>query len=605
MNGLFRLFSTLFFIFIVIFATAQSEGKAYSVHLMDFNSRHSEFSPYLFMSDLIYVSDNSSGKKDPNTKRGFCNLQTKSSQDKVLSLISQITTKYHEGPISISADGNTVFFTRNAFYEQKKRFDDDKLMPLQLFYVIYENGQWSREYDFPLNSINYSVGHPALSPDNETLYFVSDMPGGYGGTDIYEISYKNGIWGSPKNLGDGINSDEDELFPFISDQGVLYFSSNRINGMGGLDIYYSKIENSTYSKPQILESPINSESDDFSFVVVTGSEFSPKGYFSSNRTGGAGLDDIYQWEYLKPFAIKGTVTNQKSEPVEFAVLEFTDSDGNKQVFKTGVDGKYFIPAERNNRYFTSINHPDYFDDSFIIKTTVDEFAEFLIYDVVLEDFPRFKIRPVNVDGTPIVDMKINIVCDSLDLFTGMSTPEGISWEFPRTYRRGDSVTLVIGFNKKDYLNKKVTFNLVIENGGDIVIPKEQFVFLKAEEKIEITSFIDLKPIYYDFDKWDIKPDAAKELDKVIDFLNQNPDVSIELSSHTDCRGSEANNVLLSDKRAQSAVNYIRKRVENPSQIYGKGYGENKPIHNCPNCDLCDENMHAKNRRTEFTIVKIK
>ncbi len=603
-------YKILLLISIIAFAIAgfaQDSKEKYSVTDATFNSDQSDFSATYFNNEIVYVSDKPSssmpGKKDPATGRGFCDLKTDSQSDKILNLINKINTKYHEGQTSISADGNWAFFTRNSFFQNEKRFTDDKLMPLQIFYVNYDNGIWSDEFDFPINSTEYSTGHPAISTDGKTLYFVSDMPGGLGGTDIYRISFISGAWGSPENLGATVNSESNEMFPFVGDDNMLYFSSNRAGGFGGLDVYYSEISAKKLSSAQIMESPINSQSDDFAFVLLPGSGKFAKGLLSSDRPGGKGLDDVYAWEYMiKPFRITGTVTNMKGEVVENTNLIFNAPDGTKQIIKSGLDGKYMVAAERNINYYTTVDHTNYFNDYFNLKTEVDDFTEFLVYDIVLEDFPKFKIRPINEDGTPIEGMNINIVCDNKDLFTGISTLEGIYWEFPHTYHRGDSVTLLIDFNKKGYLNKKVTFRIVIENGGDVVIPKEQFIFVKAEEKMEISKIIDLNPIYYDFAKWDIRDDAAVELNKVVKFLNENPDVQIELSSHTDCRGSDYSNLQLSDKRAKSAADYIKKGIKDPNQVYGKGYGETKPIHK--DCNTCTEEQHAENRRTEFTIVKI-
>jgi outer membrane protein OmpA-like peptidoglycan-associated protein len=597
------LFVAIAFQLLTISVCAQQQRSKYSVKPVGFNTENAEFSPAYFNQELIFVTDADGGKKDPDTKRGFYDLKTNSSSEKITNLLDKINTKYHEGQISFSSDGNWAFFTRNSFFQKEKRFADGKIMPLQIFYVNYQNGVWSEEYDFPVNSTEYSTGHPAISPDGKTLYFACNRPGGLGGTDIYRIDFANGVWGNPENLGNSVNSISDDMFPFVGDDNKLYFSSNRENGIGGLDIYSSEIKGKTYSNAVIFESPINTESDDFAFILIPGSGKFAKGHLSSNRTGGNGLDDVYEWEYMvKPFRIIGTVTNQKGELVENAVLVYSGPDGSKQTITTGMDGKYNITAERNSQYSATIDHKDYFNDYFNLLATADDFTEFIVKDIVLEDFPRFKIRPVNEDGTPIDGMNVKIICDNKPSFEGLSTLEGIFWEFPHTYHRGDSVTLTIDFSKKGYLNKSVTFKVVIENGGDIVIPKEQFVFVKAEEKLEISKLIDLKPIYYDFAKWDIRADAATELDKVVKFLNENPSIQVELSSHTDCRGSDSENLKLSDKRAKSAADYIKKGITNPSQIYGKGYGETKTIHK--DCAKCTEEQHAENRRTEFTIVKV-
>jgi hypothetical protein len=265
---------------------------------------------------------------------------------------------------------------------------------------------------------------------------------------------------------------------------------------------------------------------------------------------------------------------------------------------------YSIPADRDINYTINTKHPKFFNNTEIINTNVDTYTEFYNHDIELEDNPRIIVKPVNEDGTPITEMNVGINANNTQVFSGISKVDGISWELPKDYKRGDSLSITIDCLKSGYLNKTIEYKTILNHGGDYIVPLNLMIFLKAEESVEISKFIDTKPIYYDFAKWDIRPEAAKELDKVIAFLNQNPDISIELSSHTDCRGSDVNNMTLSDKRAKAAADYISKEIKNPSQIYGKGYGESNPVNKCPDCNSCNEEQHAGNRRTEFTIVKV-
>lgn len=597
-------------ILIIIFALfafdafTQGNNTIYGVVETSLNTEYSDFSATKILDELVYISDAPEGiipKKDKKTNRHFCDVKTKSENEKVLSLIHHINTKYHEGPMAFSETKNTLVFTRSAYFGKEKRFNEEHELKLQLYYCTWLGDHWSEIKELPVNSTEYSCGHPSFSADGGCLYFVSDKPGGIGGTDIYKIPYKNGKWGEAVVLSDHVNTSENELFPFVDKEDNLYFS--RLVDTSGLDVFYANLKE--LKAAVALPYPINTKSDDFAFVIdySTGGE---SGFLSSNRAGGTGGDDIYFWENLvKPLKIKGTVTDTKENLVANATLDFTDLNGEKNQLKTDDQGKYETIANRNSQYFIEADHPDYFNDEFNLSTEVDALQEFIQFDIVLEDYPIFSIRPINEDGTPIVDMDITIFCEGDSIFHNLSRIDGIDWEFPHTYRRGDSIHLLIDFRKKSYLNKKVEFDMVIEDGGEVVIPREKLIMIKAQEELEISELIDLAPIYYDFAKWNIREDAALELNKVIDFLNDNPDISIELSSHTDCRGSSQSNMVLSDKRAKSAADYIRDRVENPDQIYGRGYGESKPIFPCNPCSKCAENEHAANRRTEFTIVNVK
>jgi len=583
---------------------AQQSPAVYAIENLPDNTEYSEFSAYNLFGDLIFISDapdNVLSKKDKNTNRHFCDVKTNSDNEKILSLIDHVNTKLHEGPMTFSEENNTLVFTRSAYFGKEKRFNEEHELKLQLYYCTWLGEHWSEVKELPVNSTKYSCGHPSFSADGNSLYFVSDKPGGIGGTDIYKIQYKNGAWGKSVGLSNYVNTEEDELFPFVDKNEKLYFS--RFVDTSGLDVFCADLISA--ENAQVLPYPINSKHDDFAFSIAKNKYEIQKGYFSSNREGGKGNDDIYSWEnLLKPLKIRGIVTNTNGNVVQNASIDFTDDKGVETRLKTNNEGKYEIQAVRDIEYFIEADHPDYFNDEFVLSTDVDRLQEYLQFDIVLEDYPIFSIRPINEDGTPIIDMDITIFCEGDSIFSDRSEPDGIEWEFPHTYRRGDSIHLLIDFRKKSYLNKKVEFHMVIEDGGEVVIPREQLVMIKAKEKLEISKLIDLSPIYYDFAKWNIRKEAEKELDKVIEFLNNNPDISIELSSHTDCRGSYLSNMKLSDKRAKSAADYIHIGINNPDQIYGKGYGESKPIFPCDICSKCTEDEHAANRRTEFTIVKV-
>lgn len=583
---------------------AQQIPAVYAIENLPNNTEYSEFSAYELFGDMVFISDapdNILAKKDKNTNRHFCDVKTNADSEKLQKTLDFLNTKFHEGPLTYSQANNTLVFTRSAYFGKEKRFNEEHELKLQLYYCTWLSDHWSEIREVPVNSTEYSCGHPSFSADGTNLYFVSDKPGGKGGTDIYKIQYNNGTWGKSVVLSNHVNTESDELFPFIDKDENLYFS--RFVDTSGLDVFCADLNTAEKANP--LPFPINSTHDDFAFSITENEKGIQNGYFSSNRTGGKGNDDIYAWENLvKPLKIRGIVSDTKGNIVQNASIDFTDDKGVKTHLKTDVEGKYEIQAVRNIEYFIAADHPDYFNDDFSLLTDVDPLQEYLQFDIVLEDYPIFNIRPINEDGTPIVDMHITIFCEGDSIFSDLSEPDGIEWEFPHTYRRGDSIHLLIDFRKKSYLNKKVEFAMVIEDGGEVVIPREQLVMIQAQEKLEISKLIDLAPIYYDFAKWDIREDAAVELDKVIEFLNNNPDISIELSSHTDCRGSYQSNMRLSDKRAKSAAVYIRAGIQTPNQIYGKGYGESKPIFPCDPCSECTEDEHAANRRTEFTIVKV-
>jgi outer membrane protein OmpA-like peptidoglycan-associated protein len=209
-------------------------------------------------------------------------------------LTRNINSKYHEGPVSIAKDNSLMAFTRNSFYKGKVKRSSDHINKLKIFFVQKEKNEWKNIVPFPFNSDEYSCGHPSFSEDGNTLYFSSDMPGGFGASDIYKSNFENNAWTKPENLGPIVNSEGNELFPFIQNDSLLIFASNGWGGMGGLDIFRSELKGVNFSKIENLGAPINSISDDFGMIVKNNGK---SGYFSSNREGGKGEDDVYRFTY--------------------------------------------------------------------------------------------------------------------------------------------------------------------------------------------------------------------------------------------------------------------------------------------------------------------
>lgn len=414
--------------------------------------------------------------------------------------------KWHEGPASFSSDGTIVAFTRNN-YESKS---NDDVVKLQIFFSKMKYGEWTEIEPFKLNNSNYSVGHPCLNNDGSKMYFTSDMPGGFGGSDIYYIEKEpSGEWGKPVNLGDKINTEANEMFPFYDEKNkILYFASNGHSGLGGLDIFSSNFDGVAFSYPENLGSPINSSADDFAFICEsTGLD----GYFSSNRKSGKGGDDIYSFRFKNKLKSQTTST-----PRQYRYRLFVRNKDN---------GERITDAE-----------------------------------VKMGE----KMANTNLLG------EISI------LFTDTST----------------FLSQVKAFG---YQNAEKTIHLSIpKNGYEI---RDTVSLSMVEENTPIV----LREIYYDFDKWEILPESQKELNRVVLFLKSNPDKKIELSSHTDSRGSDKYNIWLSQKRAESATKYIISQGIETERITPKGYGETRLINKCANGVPCTEQEHRANRRTEIYI----
>ncbi|WP_428225282.1 OmpA family protein [Flavobacterium sp.] len=426
-----------------------------------------------------------------------------------------VNTKFHEGQISISKDGKTMFFTRNNYNNGKKQKDENGTNNLKIYKAtLNDKEKWTNITELPFNSNNYSVGHPSLSADGKTLYFASDMPGGKGKSDLYKVTISGDNYSKPENLGDKINTEGNELFPFVHNDGNLFFSSDGLQGLGELDIFTTVLDDEGNIQEIInLGVPVNSNTDDFAFFLNDSGE---TGFISSNREGGKGDDDIYGFDRIPPFSIKGIVTDViNKQPVKDAKIIIKDKDGNIIAdLLTDQKGKYNIAADRETNYTIEASHPKYQPEpSKVADTHNSKGKSFIQVD--------FELDPV--------------------------------------------------------------------------------------QNVDILADINIQNIYFDFDKHNIRTDAAIELEKIADLLLKTyPAMEIEIGSHTDSRGSFKYNEALGIRRANATYNYLVSRGINPNRIKKhEGFGEYNLVNDCKDGVDCSESSHQLNRRSVFTILKMK
>jgi outer membrane protein OmpA-like peptidoglycan-associated protein/tetratricopeptide (TPR) repeat protein len=483
------------------------------------NTAESQLGPAFYDGQLVFASDFSSnpaeGKEYGWTGRGYLNIVKArplsggdfwGSMGASSELEGKFNQEYHDGPAAFSADGNSIYFTR-SFFGKAKREGIYKTNLLKIYYATKTDGNWGEVKPFFLNSTEFSVGHPALSPDGQTLYFVSDMPGGQGKTDIWMCKREGEGWSQPTNLGPNVNTKENEMFPSMRGDGVLYFASEGLAGYGALDIFKTKDVNGTWTTPVNLHAPINGPSDDFAIAFAPGDK---NGFFSSNRVGGVGNDDIYAFrdKPILPAYISGLVKDKASlKPIAVAtVFLFNPKTGKVKVLKTGPDGMY--------------------------KTVVDNPADYVVKAMM----PNF-----------IAD------CSPFKL-------------------------------------------AALKPGSTLTAPRDLLL-----DKLVINKTFRIDNIYYDYDKFNIREDAKPELNKLVSIMKENQ-INVELGSHTDCRGSFDYNDKLSQKRAESAVDYIISSGIDKSRITAKGYGEHQLVNKCADGVNCTPEEHQANRRTEFKVT---
>lgn len=500
-----------------------SVDKALSITIenLPINSKFSDFGSFIYNDQLFFASARGidDTKKYGWNKEPFLDLfqVTVKEKDNTLEFgnadlinASKINSDYHEATVAISNDGKTMYFTRdNVTRKNKLNFDKKGTTHLKIYKATLIDGSWEDIKELSINDEIYSTGHPTLSPDNKKLFFVSDRQGGIGQTDIYEVDIlENNKFSKPKNLGSKVNTEGREMFPFISKDSILYFSSDGHLNLGLLDIFKSNIIKDSISEPQNLGAPYNSGYDDFAYFIDP-SNVNKRSYLSSNRPNGNGNDDIYT-VYSKACSqtIKGITRNKEDKEIlSNTAVKLIDETGKIiEEIITSENGEYEFIMECNKKY-TVIGS---------IKTFSDDKIEINTYDV---------------NGTKI---------------------------------------------------EKDLFLESLIKGNQIVI----------------------KPIFFDYGKWNIRTDAQYELENIVDVLRANPTMVIKIEAHTDSRGRDKFNMRLSDKRAKSTKDYILSRGVALERIESAiGFGESQLLNKCSNGVKCTPEEHQINRRSYFYIVK--
>lgn len=606
----------------------KKEGNHFEIKSVTFNSEFSDFGGYsLNKTGKLYfiTSRRNKAVKQSWSWNGktfldiyaFNEADSNEINPKLFS--KKVNTKYHEGPICFTIDESRVYFTRNNIAKGKAKRDSLGIQNIKLYTAQVNNeGKWFNEKELAINSRYFSVGHPTISLDGKTLFFVSDMPGGFGGADIYKAEIlADGNLGTPINLGETINTEGKEMFPWISPDGLLFFASDGFIGLGGLDVFVAKIEKDGTIKNKLNAGEgINSQRDDFGLIFKKDAK---SGYFSSNREGGLGEDDIYAFKLTRPFQfsieLKGIVIDNLTKQFIAAAKVYLKNENGSVIDSTIADesGAYLFNIEFNQSYTIEALKNNYFENS-VAVSTIDFKENTLQQDVVLDKNTGIFLYGLIKDAKSqqvIEDVLVTIKDKQTGntIFAGKTSQIGdFTIGLPNTKLK-DKLAYSITLEKEGYLTKTHDFSYVIKTAGIIKVTDLMNVSMnKVDVGIDLATIINIKPIYFDYGKYAIRKDAAIELDKIVKIMKENPKMEIELGSHTDCRGSIASNDYLSNNRATASANYIKERIPNPERIYGKGYGESKLKVNCP-CEgtvksTCPETEHQKNRRTEFIIMKM-
>ncbi len=490
------------------------------------NSEYSEASPMIYKKGMVLSADYNAAKSGSRyMDLYYTTLGSSPTQFKTPEMLKgNINSLYNDGAVTFERD-RKMFFTRNSVFKGQKNLTKQGVLKLDIFGAELEDKVWTVNNDFPWNNKDYSTGHPTWSSREKRLYFVSDKPGGIGGTDIYYSDWNGKQWSEPKNMGDAVNTNQDEMFPYIAPDGTMFYSSKGRNTFGGLDFFMIKRDGNTgkwQDEAEHLGKEINSSGDDFG---ITFNKNMKSGYFTSNREGGKGADDIYFFQ-----------VDTMVKPTEAA------------------------PEEKKD-------------------------------EVAVED--NWLQLPVRVFDEETLKPLANADILLINTTTG-----------ERIETKSDSVGI-----SSARLNKNETYKMTVQKSGYLTKSYDNIIPERSTKEVGLLQLtmnkvFTIRNIYYEYDKYELKEESKSIIQPIVQLMKDNTQIKIEISAHTDSRGSDSYNITLSQKRAKSVADYIVAQGIDAGRLSSLGYGEYRLLNKCKNEVPCSDAEHELNRRTEFKIVGI-
>jgi len=641
------------------------------------NSEKLDFSPAFYNNGVVFVTSRTPSSKKESFKDQWIDdnfmslfyapLLVKGSLAEPSMFSLNLSSKYHEGPVSFTNTGRRIFFTRNDLTKGKRRENSEGVTKLEIYTSFNTLGKWSEPERLPFNTLEHEEAHPSISIDGQYLFFASDRPGGFGGMDLYVSKNIDGKWMDPVNLGAEINTAGNEVFPYVDNDKTLFFASDGLGGLGGLDIFrVNMAEDNIWTGLKNIGTPFNSSKDDFGYITnFLGTE----GYFTSAREGGNGKDDIYRFtkksdeRLMANLCVYDAISNGPIENVEVSILIQKDSllnitrktdtyleladhnvGSNEQIkfkkednltgnaeganfnYVTNEKGEISVKLERNQDYIIIARKHDYVISKEKFSTRHLERGASIFEHCM----PMDNLNCVRLDGTvinkkygktvPNAEVIVINLCNGEEV--ELKSDENGAFELPclecgcdfkfkasKKYFSPDEQQKLISIEQCKNRN---TLILKLALGEDIP-EKPPVATVKKTSPPEVIfegqvlregAIIEIKNILYDYDKDFIRKDASIELDKVVALMYQYPKMILEFGSHTDARGSKTYNSDLSQRRAEKAVQYISSKGIDVQRIIARGFGEDTPRNRCVDNVNCSEDEHQRNRRTEIRILHL-
>lgn len=626
------------------------------INCASINTPSVEFSPTYYLNGMVFVSSRrKNGMVDEKLGETFFELfysdvDPNGKPLKPRSFSVEINSQLHEGPVTFNRQGDHMFFTRNNLQGTVGKADKKGTVRLKIYEANKGYYDWENIRELPFNVENYSCMHPTLSPDGMTLFFASDMPGGFGGRDIWLSEKKNGQWQKPINLGPEINTNKDDAFPFFHESGMLFFASDGHPGYGAMDIFMVDFTSNTWGAVTNLGKPFNSPKDDLGFIMDADGA---RGYLSSNRDGGIGSYDIYMFEApdgLREFGVavkpklstqvivydantsrrtvdavvrvferdaKGIVENEdlynidlvpsseNPEDLVFKKVRKKEEEITAPKFLTNRAGEVLLQVEENQEYIILVSKAGFETQEVRYSTTNLQSGMTQPIEVAMKPSECVTLNGMAVSSTskrPISSASVRVrnECDGSEML--LTTKMDGSFEYCLNMGCDYTITTEkLGYTKgfSEISTVKIRGSRSIEIELQMT-PTAEEVFTGSLKKGTII----ILDIYYDFDKSTIPSGEDLQMEALAKLMMQQPSMEIELIAHTDSRGDEAYNLALSLRRAESAKEFLVGRGIDAHRIRAFGYGEARLRNRCSDGVECSEEEHQYNRRTEVLVTKI-